>query len=144
MQNEDLPGAPASSKLLKANVFSILSVKFKSKKPKTELLEALQRLVRSGAHVTFLLRAPSYTAHELDTVLAPAIKEQLHAIKAVCGEGANRASVHQNLHLVAATHDAGWFSALHTCHVLRSIIQAYYVVLWLLMTASVHSTGLMF
>lgn len=103
-QDEDSPAAPTAGQLLKPNVFNILSVKFNSR---MQLLFAMQRVARCCAHVTYLLRAPSFTPDEVDTVLAPAIAEQLRAIKAVCCDTANRASIHQNLHLPAATHDAG-------------------------------------
>ena len=84
--------------------------------------------MRSGAHVTYLLRAPSYTPHEVDSVLAPAIAEELYAIKAVCGDTANRASVHQNLHLPAATHDAGEHAAYTHTHSIHTHIHMLKVV----------------
>lgn len=68
-----------------------------------EAREKLANMIRAGARVTHYLHQPSFTKKEVVEGLIPALHDQIKALVEVVGkDSANKATVHQSLHLPEA------------------------------------------
>ena len=74
----------------------VLKGRFRSK---SNLCSAVAAMLFSAAEVTRQLQAPSFTERTIREVLQPAIERQVRDISHVLGGTAQRATLHQALHL---------------------------------------------